>query len=121
MCMYSSLAMLRQLWANIYIYSINICILQPGVDDSPPDGVLLAERAPYVGALFVDHRPLLGGGSGGANLSDEVAQACGRRHSDCGREVDVNMLINRVFVCLAADLSLLTPACILRFRSLIEL
>jgi len=53
--------------------------------DSPPDGVLLAKRAPYVGALFVDHRPLLRGGSGGANLSDEVAQACGRGHSDCGR------------------------------------
>lgn len=62
----------------------HVYVQQLGNVPAPPHRVLLAERAPDVGALLVHHGPLLGRRPRRPNLPDEVAQTGRCRHSHCG-------------------------------------
>ena len=50
-------------------------IEQLGHISTSPRVVLLSERGPNVGALFLNDCPFIGGGSSGSNLPDQIPQS----------------------------------------------
>lgn len=64
-------------------------VQQLGDVATAPQRVLLAERGANVGRFLVDDGPFLGGSARCSNLTDEVAQPCGRRHANWVRKISL--------------------------------